>query len=330
MIFMHHPEDVIVARGLTKRFITKHKAAGLRGSMSSILSPKNSEFTAVNDVSFSVKRGDVLGFIGPNGAGKSTAIKMLIGILYPTSGSIDVLGYTPWKSRKELAMNIGVVFGQKPQLWYHLPPIDTFNLMSKIYEVPERDYRERLEYLVEMFDIDYLNTPVRKLSFGQRMRAEIVSSLLHKPKIIFLDEPTIGMDMIAKQSMQDLIKRLNKEEGTTVFLTSHDMDDVEKLCNRIIIINKGKLAFNDTLERLRRKYIFGKNVEVKFSKAPERFSFKGAKIVRKSEYDMTIKLAQGSGSIKKLLEYISENFEVLDINISEPEIEEIVAKIYKR
>ncbi|MFZ3076841.1 MAG: ATP-binding cassette domain-containing protein [Candidatus Aenigmatarchaeota archaeon] len=322
-------ETAIKVENLKKVFLAKQKEAGLKGSLKSIFNPKVFEIPAVNNVSFSVKKGEILGFIGPNGAGKSTTIKMLIGILYPSSGSISVLGSVPWKERQKLAFKIGSVFGQKPQLWYHLPPIDTFNLMSKIYELDEKEYRERLDYLVNVFEIDYLNTPVRKLSLGQRMRAEIVASLLHKPQVIFLDEPTIGLDIIAKQKIRDLIKYLNKKENVTVFLTSHDMDDVEKLCKRIIIVNHGQIVFDGDLEKLRKGYLMSKHVEVKFSRAPAAFGFAGAKILSRSKYGMTLRFDTGKGSISDLINHITKKFDVLDINVSDPPIEEIIAKIYR-
>jgi len=322
-------ETIIEVNGLTKKFRTKHKEAGLFGSMKSVIRPRMKEHVAVDNISFSVQRGEVVGFLGPNGAGKSTTIKMLIGILFPDSGEVNVLGMKPWKQRQQLAFRLGAVFGQKPQLWYHLPAIDTFNLMSKIYEIDPRKYKKRLDYLVDIFDIDYLDVPVRRLSLGQRMRAEVVASLLHEPEILLLDEPTIGLDIIAKQKMRDLIKKLNRDEKVTVFLTSHDMDDVEKLCKRIMVINEGKIMFNGSIDDLRNGYALSKNVEVKFSQAPKRFVFLGAKVTKHGSYSLSIQLQQGKGNITDLVDYLTNNFEVLDVNISDPPIEDIVAKIYR-
>ncbi len=321
-------ETAVRVSDLRKTFEVAKKSRNLIGSLQDVLHPKVIEYVAVDDISFEVKRGEIVGFIGPNGAGKSTTIKMLVGILFPTSGEADVLGFTPWKQRQKLSMRIGSVFGQKPQLFYHLAPISTFDLMSKIYEIDEKRYRKRLRYLVDKFEIDFLNTPVRKLSLGQRMRAEVVSSLLHEPEVIFLDEPTIGLDVIAKQKIRALIKELNKEEGVTVFLTSHDMDDVEKLCNRVMVINHGRLMFNNTLDMLKNRYVRSKNVEIKFSKAPKRFSFSGAKVIESSAYGMIIRASRPE-MIRNLVDYITKNFEILDINISDPTIEEIIAKMYK-
>lgn len=322
-------DEVIRVENLKKIFQTKNKEQGLKGSIESIFKPNIQEVLAIDNISFKVKHGEIVGFIGPNGAGKSTTIKTLIGILFPTSGNVSVLGYTPWEKRQDLAFKIGSVFGQKPQLWYHLPPIDTFNLMSKIYELDEKEYKDRLDYLVSIFEIDYLNTPVRKLSLGQRMRAEIVASLLHKPEIIFLDEPTIGLDIIAKQRIRDLILELNKKDNTTIFLTSHDMDDVEMLCKRAIIINHGTIVFDNTIEKLKKDYIQSKEIEVKFPKAPKNFSFTGATITHSDKYSMKIRFDAKNGKIHDLISYLTRNFEVLDINVSDPSIEEIIAKIYR-
>ena len=319
----------VVANNLSKGFHTKQKAAGLSGSLASLFHPRFIETAAVDKISFSIRPGERVGFLGPNGAGKSTTIKMLVGILYPDSGSARVLGHVPWKDRKKLAFEIGSVFGQKPQLWYHLPPIDTFNLMSKIYELDEREYKKRLDYLVNIFGIDYLNIPVRKLSLGQRMKAEIVASLLHKPKVLFLDEPTIGLDIIAKQKIRDLIKQLNAEEGVSIFLTSHDMDDIEKVCKRVIIINKGALVFDGSIEKLKSR-IQSKVVHVKFSRGPKFPAFEGAEIVSQTAYSVEIKLDLRVSRIAELLDYISDKYDVLDINVSDPKIEEIIAEIYQR
>ncbi len=213
----------IKVQQLTKTFVTREKQPGLRGSIRAFLRPVRRETHAVKSITFGVEEGERVAFIGPNGAGKSTTIKMLVGILYPTSGQAQVLGKTPWRERKRLAYEIGTVFGQKSQLWYHLPPADSFDLLARIYELDGVAYRQRLAHLVELFEVgDYLQVPVRKLSLGERMRCEIAASLLHRPRILFLDEPTIGLDVVVKQRIRDLILELNQQEGVTIFLTSHD------------------------------------------------------------------------------------------------------------
>lgn len=273
----------------------------------------------------------MLAFIGPNGAGKSTTIKMLTGILFPTSGSAKVLGLIPWEKRKELSFKIGSVFGQKPQLWYHLPAIDTFNLFSKIYELDKEEYEERLNYLVKVFEIkDILNTPVRKLSLGQRMRCEVVASLLHKPKIIFLDEPTIGLDIVAKQNMRELIKKLNEKEKVTIFLTSHDTQDIEHLCKRIIIVNHGRIIYDGSISDLNKKFLRNKVISIKFEEPIKKFEMEGVNILKLNKYNIDLELDITKKPIQELIDFIIKKYKVVDINISDPPIEEIISLIYKR
>ncbi|MBD0303260.1 MAG: ATP-binding cassette domain-containing protein, partial [Tolypothrix sp. T3-bin4] len=204
---------------------------------------RQTEIVAVDDITLSVPNGQAIAFIGPNGAGKSTTIKMLTGILYPTSGQATLLGLNPWKNRRELAYQIGVVFGQRSQLWYHLPPRDTLELLARIYNLDRKEYIKRRDVLVERFDLKpFWYTPVRKLSLGQRMRAEVAASLLHRPRLLFLDEPTIGLDVIARQELRDLIREWNRNEGITVFLTSHDAGDIERVAQRVVVINHGRVV----------------------------------------------------------------------------------------
>jgi ABC-2 type transport system ATP-binding protein len=323
-------KTVIEVRNLSKDFQIKQKSAGFFGSLSSVFSPQYKHIKAVDDISFSVEEGELLAFIGPNGAGKSTTIKMLTGILFPSSGTIEVLGFNPSEDRQNLAYHIGSVFGQKPQLWYHLPPIDTYNLFARIYELKPKDYQERLNFLVEQFEIkDLLKTSVRKLSLGQRMRCEIVASLLHKPKIIFLDEPTIGLDVIAKQHIREVIKYLNEKEKVTIFLTSHDAGDIETLAKRTIVINYGKIIFDDTTERLKKNYIKTKVVELVTEEPIKNFEFEGGKIIERNKYSLKVELDTAKNSIDRLLGYAMDNFAIKDINIFDPPMERIIADIYR-
>ena len=248
--------SVITVSGLTKQFRAKVKQPGLSGSLRSLLRPEYRTVAAVQGISFAVERGEILGFIGPNGAGKSTTIKMLTGILHPTAGTIRVLDFDPHRDRVRLAFHIGSVFGQKSQLWFHLPPADSFTLLAGIYEIPAAEYKKRLASLVDLFELgDLLTIPVRRLSLGQRVRCEIAASLLHRPEIIFLDEPTIGLDVVVKQRIRDLIVRLNREERTTIFLTSHDAGDIEQLCHRVMIINHGALVLDEPIKHLKYQYL---------------------------------------------------------------------------
>lgn len=233
-----------------------HKRRGL-------FAREKSEVVSVDNVSFSVPEGQALAFVGPNGAGKSTTIRMLTGILRPTSGSARVLGFDPWKDRARMAFHIGAVFGQRSQLWYHLPAGDTFDLLARIYNIDPREFKKRRDELVERFDLGALiDVPVRKLSLGQRMRAEVAASLLHKPKLLMLDEPTIGLDINARHQLRELIREWNRRDGLTVFLTSHDTGDIESVAERVIIINHGRIVLDDTVEDLRnRKEFAGLSLE---------------------------------------------------------------------
>ena len=246
--------QAIKVENLSKTFRVKRKEKGMKGSVQAIFHPQMEEVKAVDGVSFTVDEGEILAFIGPNGAGKSTTIKMLTGILYPDGGRMEVLGIDPTKKRKQLAYNIGTVFGQKEQLWTHLTPYDNFLFFSAIYDIPDKEAKERIEELAERFELDaFINTPVRNLSLGQRIRCEIASSLIHKPKVLFLDEPTIGLDPVVKEMIRSLIRQMNEELHTTIFLTSHDVGDIEKLCKRIIIVNAGKIVLDDSMEHLKNK-----------------------------------------------------------------------------
>lgn len=244
--------NIIEVKNLNKTFKIKEKEKGIKGSIKSIVKPRYKTIKAVNDISFSVEKGEMLAFIGPNGAGKSTTIKMLTGILYPTSGEIMVNGINPVKQRKKLAYKIGTVFGQKEQLWTHLTPYDNFKFFGAIYDIPNNEIEDRIEELSKTFELEsFINTPVRNLSLGQRIRCEMVAALIHKPEILFLDEPTIGLDPVVKKNIRKLIRKMNKELGTTIFLTSHDVGDIEKLCKRVIIVNKGKIIKDDTMKNLK-------------------------------------------------------------------------------
>ncbi len=251
----------IKAEDLSKTFRVKVKEKGMKGSVRAILHPQVKEIQAVDNVSFSVEEGEMLAFIGPNGAGKSTTIKMLTGILYPDSGKVDVLGIDPTKNRKQLAYCIGTVFGQKEQLWTHLTPYDNFRFFGAIYDLTDKETEMRIAELKECFELGaFINTPVRNLSLGQRIRCELVASLIHRPRVLFLDEPTIGLDPVVKENIRELIHQMNRDYHTTIFLTSHDVGDIEKLCRRIIIVNAGQIVLDDSMEHLKKCYLEKENV----------------------------------------------------------------------
>ncbi len=321
---------VISVRSLTKTFQLKVKAAGLKGSLASLARPQYRNVEAVRGISFEIDEGELVAFIGPNGAGKSTSLKMLTGLLYPTSGEATVLGFVPWSERGKLAFQIGSVFGQKSQLWYHLPPSDTFDLFAKIYELDSRAYAERRDGLIEKFAIKgFLNTPVRRLSLGERMRCEIVASLLHRPKVIFLDEPTIGLDVVSKQQIRATLKQLNGDENVTVILTSHDATDVESICKRAIIINHGQLIYDDCVSRLKRQYLSRKTIDVRFAdELPTAFALDGIRIAKQSQYGVKLEFDSREHSVDDVVQKIFASHEVEDINIAGPSMEEIIREIY--
>ncbi|MEK6962911.1 MAG: ATP-binding cassette domain-containing protein [Nanoarchaeota archaeon] len=324
-------KPVIEVNHVSKRFRTLVKEPGFKGSLKSLFSPKYKEVSAVEDVSFQLKEGELIGFIGPNGAGKSTTIKMLTGILFPSSGKLNVLGYNPQTERIKLAYKIGVIFGQRQQLWHHLPPIDTFNLFSKIYELEEEAYQKRLNELILLFEIrPYLYTPVRKLSLGERMRCEFVASLLHRPKVLFLDEPTIGMDILAKKSVREFIRKLNQHEKTTVILTSHDLDDIEELCPRVVIINKGKLIYDGTMSRIKNQLKY-KVLELYFDKKVQTLpKIQHTKIINQTPFNVKVEIDKTKVPIRKVLDVYLKKFKVVDIVIEDPPIEEIIERFYSK
>lgn len=320
----------IQVRQLTKTFVTREKQPGLRGSIRTLFRPVRRETQAVKEITFDVEVGERLAFIGPNGAGKSTTIKMLVGILYPTSGQAQVLGKTPWRERKRLAYEIGAVFGQKSQLWYHLPPADSFDLLSRIYELDQAAYRQRLAYLVELFEIGgYLQVPVRKLSLGERMRCEVAASLLHRPRILFLDEPTIGLDVVVKQRIRDLILELNQQEGVTIFLTSHDAGDVEVLCKRAMVINHGEVIYDGRVSTLKRDYISTKTISLKLGETWQGFDSPGVQVLKHKGYGVKLEVDTGIVPIKDVVGQLLAQYAVVDINVDNPPMEQIIARIYE-
>ncbi|MBM3152201.1 MAG: ATP-binding cassette domain-containing protein [Chloroflexi bacterium] len=323
---------VIQVANLNKTFRSKQKTAGLRGSLRALVRPRYNTIGAVRDLSFEMDAGELLGFIGPNGAGKSTTIKILTGILYPTSGEANVLGFVPWKQRRQLAYRIGTVFGQRPQLWYHLPAMDTFTLFGKIYELDDGEVKRRIGLLAEAFEIqDLLETPVRKLSLGQRMRCEVAASLIHKPKLLLLDEPSIGLDVVGKQLLRDTIRNMSQAEGVGVLLTSHDAGDLEALCSRVIIINHGQVVYQDKVSNLKRNYLTRKEVGVRYAaQVPPGFCVDGAEVVKAGQYGVKLHFDTRRTPVDAIMSRIAEQGSVVDITISDPSLEEVISRIYAR
>jgi len=320
----------ITVTNLNKTFVTKRKAAGFQGSLRALMRPEMQEIQAVKGISFQMQPGELLGFIGPNGAGKSTTIKMLTGILHPSGGEATVLGHTPWTERRQLAYKIGTVFGQRPQLWYHLPALDTFYLFGKIYELDDATTRRRIDLLADAFEIrDLLETPVRKLSLGQRMRCEIAASLLHAPRLILLDEPSIGLDVVAKQRIRETIRAMNGAENVGVLLTSHDAGDIEALCKRVIIVNHGQIVYQDRVSALKRHYLTVKQVEVRYAQpVAADFTLAGTEILKVGKYGVKLRFDTKSTPIDGVITRLSAAGEVVDLNISDPPLEEVIRVIY--
>ncbi len=321
--------NVIEVKNLSKTFKVKIKEKGLKGSLKSIFKQKYKTIDAVKDISFEVEKGEIIAFIGPNGAGKSTTIKMLTGILYADEGSIEVLKINPTKERKRLAYEIGTVFGQKEQLWMHLTPYDNFKFFSAIYDIPEQVAEKRIEKLKILFELnDFIDTPVRNLSLGQRIRCEIVASLIHEPKVLFLDEPTIGLDPVVKENIRTLIKRMNKELKTTIFLTSHDVGDIEKLCKRVIIINHGRIVLDDSMENLKYHYLNKKIIEVKMKEKVNLDDEEGITILKDKGYNLKIEVDTQYKNVADVIKLLDPD-KIIDINISNIPLENIISAIYK-
>lgn len=322
----------ITVSNLTKKFSFSARNAS-SGWLKNLFSPETKEIVAVNDISFSVKHGERIAFIGPNGAGKSTTIKMLTGILFPTSGKVNILGFDPTKERKKLAYQIGTVFGQRSQLLPNLPLTDSLEFFGVMYDMPEKEIKKRIAELVELFDLgSFITQPVRKLSLGQRMRAEVAASLIHKPKIILLDEPTIGLDVVAKKSLRDLLLKINKEENTTIFLTSHDVGDIESLCDRTIVINHGVVIRDLPTQDLAKTFVYEKYIDLvalsnfnNFPELPEGISY-SSKDKNKITVVVDINKINVQESLKKLLDL----FEVEDIDVYNADLETVIRHIYER
>ena len=323
--------SAIQVRNLHKTFQTKRKAAGFGGSLRALWKPDLHAVEAVREISFQMEQGELLGFIGPNGAGKSTTIKILTGILHPSGGEASVLGFVPWQERQKLAYQIGTVFGQRPQLWYHLPAVDTFYLFGKIYEMEEAELRRRIGFLSEAFEIEHmLETPVRKLSLGQRMRCEVAASLLHRPRLLLLDEPSIGLDVVAKQRIRETIRRMNEEEGVGVLLTSHDAGDIEALCKRVIIINHGEIIYQDKVSALKRRYLTSKQVDVRYSNALEPdFAIPGVEMLKVGTFGAKLRFDVRETPVERVMAALAAAGSLVDVTVSDPSLEEVIRTIYE-
>lgn len=314
---------------LTKTYEYYKKEAGLGAALRGLFKREKLFTTAVNDVSFSIEEGEFVGFLGPNGAGKTTTLKMLSGILYPTSGEARVMGYTPWERRKEFQKQFAIVMGQKNQLWWDLPAVDSFVLNKEIYEISDRHYKNTLNELTDLLDIsDIIDRPVRKLSLGQRMKAELVAALLHGPRVLFLDEPTIGLDVVSQQKIREFLKKYNEEKKTTIILTSHYMDDVEALTKRVIMIDHGAKIYDGPLAEMIAKYVDHKVLDVTFHEPVFKKDLKGCGEIAEYEPKHVV-LSVSKKKIKEVAARMLQDFPVDDILINEESLESVVRKMFE-
>lgn len=324
--------NVIEVNHLVKQFRSPLPAkGGLVSKIKNYLRPRFQTITAVDHISFTVQPGERVAFIGPNGAGKSTTIKILTGIMRPTSGAVAVLNKIPGVQQKQLAYQIGAVFGQRSQLWYHLPVQETLSLFATIYDIPYPVYQQRLKELAAKFELEPLLTkPVRQLSLGERMRCEVVASLLHQPAVLFLDEPTIGLDITAKAIIRDLIRKQSEEKGVTILLTSHDTDDIEKVCDRVIIIDRGRLLLDDSLSNLKTKYIRKKVISIVTEEERVEWNQPTAKVLEQSPHYLKLEVDINKHSAEQVISYLLEKTTVKDLMIEGPPLETIIQMLYNQ
>lgn len=320
---------MIEVKNLTKVFKIAKKEKGIWGSIKGLFNRKYIIKKALDDVSFTINDGDIVGYLGPNGAGKSTTIKIMCGILTPTSGECVINGMIPWKDRANYVKDIGVVFGQRSQLWWDVPVIDSFYLLKDIYKIPDDVFADQLKILTEKLDLqEIINYPLRQLSLGQKMKCELAGSLLHKPKILFLDEPTIGLDATSKLKVRDFIKNINKEFGITVILTTHDMNDIEALTNKIIIIGKGKLLYNGSFDAIKHKYKNHRIVEVEFEQEYDNVDIPKFQLIKKEGKVFTFKTDDNNFKLADFVVDLSKKYKVVDVQVESIGLEEIISKMF--
>lgn len=322
--------SIIDVKNLSKYYKVYQKDPGFSGSIKSLFNRKYSEVKAVDNISFEIEEGELIGFIGPNGAGKTTTLKMLSGILYPTSGKVSVLGFTPYERKKNYLKQIALVMGQKNQLWWDLPPIETFLLNKEIYEIPQKRFDEVISALTELLDVeDLLKIQVRKLSLGERMKCELIAALIHSPKILFLDEPTIGLDVVMQKKLREFIKEYNQRYKATIILTSHYMGDVEALCKRIIVINHGVILFDGLLADLIKKHAPYKTVTVDFDEEVDSKKFISLGKIKSFQQPQLI-LNVKSEDLNSVVAKLIKNYKIGDLNIEDPDIEDVIRDVFTK
>ena len=322
--------SIIVCKNLSKTFKVAERSKGVWKAFLSLFKRKYKTVNALKDINFEIEEGSIVGYIGPNGAGKSTTIKIMSGILTPTSGKCIIDGKIPYKDRVSYVKNIGVVFGQKSQLWWDVPVIDSFELLKDIYKIPYDQYETTLSLLTEKLNLqDTLNKPLRQLSLGQKMKCELAASLLHRPKILFLDEPTIGLDAVTKLAVRDFVKKINKEWHTTVILTTHDMNDIEALTDKIILIGHGEILYNGSFNNIKKKYCNEKYITVEFSKTYQNVEFDNYELISYKNNIAKYKFVGEKFSSSNFLKEFTKTYEIEDFSVESLNVEEILAKLYK-
>jgi len=321
---------IVSVHNLWKEFRVPIRKKGFFGGLASLFSREYEKKIALDHISFTINEGELIGYIGPNGAGKSTTVKILSGILVPNGGDVKVLGKTPWDHRMEIVRQIGVVFGQRTQLWWDLPVIDSFELLKDIYKISDSDYKKTLDSLIETLEIaKLLHVPVRQLSLGQRMRCDIAASLLHQPKILYLDEPTIGLDAVSKLAVRDFIQRLNKDRKVTIMLTTHDMDDIESLCSRVLILNEGKIFLDGSLDSLRKKMLPERRLIVDLLNENDSISDSQATLIKQEGHRVWLSFNPITTPTHELIARVTSRHAIRDLYVENPPIEEIIAKFYR-
>lgn len=321
---------LIEVKHLSRHFKIYKKEPGFLGSVKSLFNRTYIDSKAVDDISFEIQKGELIGFIGPNGAGKTTTLKCLSGLLYPSSGEISVLGYNPFDRKHDFLRQISLVMGQKTQLWWDLPAVESFQLNKEIYKVSDKHYKQTIDELVELMGVaDIIDVQVRKLSLGQRMKCELIAALIHRPKVLFLDEPTIGLDVVMQQKLRDFIKNYNKKSETTIILTSHYMKDVQQLCERIIIIDHGKILYDGQLDAIVKKHATHKTISLTLNKHINKEDISKLGIIKSYDYPK-LYLSVAIGESNKIAARILEHYPVEDLNIEEPDIEEIIRDVFMK
>jgi len=323
-------ESIISVADLRKEFKVFRHHRGVSGAIRNLFTHEHRLVKAVDGVTFAIEPGELIGYLGPNGAGKSTTLKILTGILVPSSGEVRVSGRVPWRERRAHVARIGAVFGQRNTLWWDLPVIESLDLLKHIYRVPADRYQQNLNTFRDLLGLDeFLQTPVRSLSLGQLMRANLAAALLHDPDILFLDEPTIGLDVVAKERIRQFIQQINRQRATTVILTTHDLSEVEKLCERVMIIDHGRLLFDGQLEELRQRFGGERELVVDFAEVYEEVSVEGAEVATREGQRVTYRFSRGAVTASTLIGRLSAKYRILDLSVREPEIEATVRRIYE-